>query len=96
MNVNGIILVSAVLNFQTTDFTPGNDLPYILFLPSYTATAWYHKKLPEDLQLYRSRTFSSRWKSSPGMSISKPCSRETVSCRSASTTWRRKWRGTPG
>ena len=28
----------------------GNDLPYILFLPSYTATAWYHKALPGDLQ----------------------------------------------
>ncbi len=49
MNVNGIMLVSTVLNFQTIDFDEGNDLPYILFLPSYTATAWYHKKLPADL-----------------------------------------------
>ena len=29
---------------------PGNDLPYPLFLPTYAATAWYHKKLPADLQ----------------------------------------------
>ena len=50
MNVNGIMLVSTVLNFQTIRFAEGNDLPYILYLPSYTTTAWYHKKLPPDLQ----------------------------------------------
>ena len=50
MNVNGIMLVSTVLNFQTLDFSAGNDLAYILYLPSYTATAWFHKKLPADLQ----------------------------------------------
>lgn len=48
--LNGICLVSSILNFQTAEFATGNDLPYILFLPSYTATAWYHKKLPPDLQ----------------------------------------------
>jgi carboxypeptidase C (cathepsin A) len=47
---NGIMLISSILNFQTTDFTPGNDLPYILFLPSYASAAWYHKKLGPDLQ----------------------------------------------
>jgi carboxypeptidase C (cathepsin A) len=47
--LNGIMLLSAVLNFQTISFDRGNDLPYILFLPTYTATAWYHKKLPPDL-----------------------------------------------
>ncbi|HEY6871088.1 MAG TPA: peptidase S10 [Geobacteraceae bacterium] len=46
---NGIILVSAALNFSTISFTPGNDLPYALFLPSYTAIAWYHKKLSPDM-----------------------------------------------
>jgi carboxypeptidase C (cathepsin A) len=50
MNLNGIMLVSTVLNFQTIRFGEGNDLPYVLFLPTYTATAWYHKKLPADLQ----------------------------------------------
>jgi carboxypeptidase C (cathepsin A) len=50
MNLNGIILVSAILNFQTARFDDGNDLPYILFLPTYTATAWYHKKLSAELQ----------------------------------------------
>jgi carboxypeptidase C (cathepsin A) len=50
MNVNGIILVSTVLNFETISFASGNDLPYILYLPTYTAVAWYHHKLPPDLQ----------------------------------------------
>lgn len=48
---NGVLLVSSILNFQTARFTRGNDLPYVLFLPTYTATAWYHKQLPADLQV---------------------------------------------
>jgi carboxypeptidase C (cathepsin A) len=48
--LNGIVLVSTVLNFQTLRFDDGNDVPYPLFLPGYTATAWYHKKLPVELQ----------------------------------------------
>jgi carboxypeptidase C (cathepsin A) len=47
---NGVLLISTIMNFQTSRFAPGNDLPLILILPSYTATAWYHKKLPADLQ----------------------------------------------
>jgi carboxypeptidase C (cathepsin A) len=50
MFVNGIMLISSILNFQTVDAGPGNDLPYLLHLPTYTATAWYHRKLPADLQ----------------------------------------------
>jgi carboxypeptidase C (cathepsin A) len=42
MALNGIMLVSSILDFGTADFTPGNDLPYILFVPGYAATAWYH------------------------------------------------------
>lgn len=48
--LNGIMLVSSILDFSTADFTVGNDLPYILFLPTFTATAWYHKKLSTDMQ----------------------------------------------
>jgi carboxypeptidase C (cathepsin A) len=40
--LNGVLLVSAVLNWQTARFHIGNDLPFLLALPSYTATAWYH------------------------------------------------------
>src|ERR1044072_2858838 len=47
---NGIMLISTIMNFETTAFASGNDLPYALFLPSYAATAWYHKRLPADLQ----------------------------------------------
>ncbi len=45
--LNAIMLVSVVLNFQTIRFAPGNDLPYILYLPTYAATARYHDKLDE-------------------------------------------------
>ncbi|MFI0435338.1 MAG: S10 family peptidase [Parachlamydiaceae bacterium] len=48
--MNGVVLISSVLNFQSLDFTVGNDLSFSLFLPSYTAAAWYHKKLSPDLQ----------------------------------------------
>ncbi|HEY7330964.1 MAG TPA: hypothetical protein VH592_25225 [Gemmataceae bacterium] len=56
MNLNGVILISSVLNFQTLRFDDGNDLPYPLFLPSYTATAWYHKKLAPELLADRQKT----------------------------------------
>jgi carboxypeptidase C (cathepsin A) len=49
---NGLILISSILNFQTAGFDMstatfqrGNDLPYVVFLPTYAATAWYHGKL---------------------------------------------------
>ncbi len=48
--LNGIMLISAILNFQSARFDLGNDLPYILFLPTYAAGAWFHKRLPDDLQ----------------------------------------------
>ncbi|HEV2437464.1 MAG TPA: peptidase S10, partial [Verrucomicrobiae bacterium] len=50
MYLNGVILLSGVLDFATIEDGPGNDLPYELFLPNYTATAHYFKKLPPDLQ----------------------------------------------
>jgi carboxypeptidase C (cathepsin A) len=40
--LNGIILISAVLDFGSLDFTKGNDLPYSTFLPTYAAIAHYH------------------------------------------------------
>ena len=50
MYLNGLMLISSILNFQTARFTTGNDLPFITFLPTYTATAWYHNQLADDLQ----------------------------------------------
>jgi carboxypeptidase C (cathepsin A) len=48
--LNGLILVSGVLDFGTIAGDTGNDLPYELSLPAYTAAAHFHKKLPADLQ----------------------------------------------
>jgi carboxypeptidase C (cathepsin A) len=50
VDLNGVILLSQIFNF-TTDIddpagNPGVDLPYLLALPTYAATAWYHKKIP--------------------------------------------------
>ncbi|MBV9672318.1 MAG: peptidase S10 [Verrucomicrobia bacterium] len=50
ISLNGLILIGTALNFQTLDMQPGNTSPYPLFLPSYAAAAWYHKKLTEDLE----------------------------------------------
>ena len=50
IGIKGLVLISSILNFQTARFQRGNDLPYLLFLPTYTATAHYHQKLPPDLQ----------------------------------------------
>jgi carboxypeptidase C (cathepsin A) len=48
--LNGIVLISTVLNFETLSDQKGNDLGFVGFLPSYAAIAWFHKKLPPDLQ----------------------------------------------
>ncbi|MGH9333039.1 MAG: S10 family peptidase, partial [Vicinamibacteria bacterium] len=53
---SGVILVSSVLNFQTNRFAEGNDLPYMTYLPTYTATAWYHQKLEPELQADLTKT----------------------------------------
>ncbi len=50
MYLNGLVLISSVLQFSTLQLVPGNDLPAILYLPAYTAAAWYHQKLPAALQ----------------------------------------------
>lgn len=45
--LNGIMLISAILDFSTARFQTGNEMPYIGFLPTYAATHWYHGKLGE-------------------------------------------------
>jgi carboxypeptidase C (cathepsin A) len=64
MDLNGIVLISTVLDLSTISFPQGNDLPYIFYLPSYAATAWYHKVLkerPADLNAFltQARQFAS-------------------------------------
>jgi carboxypeptidase C (cathepsin A) len=46
MAFNGVILVSLATDLGAIFAVPGNDVPYPLYLPSYAATAWYHKLLP--------------------------------------------------
>jgi len=50
LDLNGVMLLSQIFNFGLSDddpeTDPGNYLPYVLSLPTYAATAWYHKKLP--------------------------------------------------
>jgi carboxypeptidase C (cathepsin A) len=48
--LNGLMLVSSVLDFSTVRFEPGNDLPPLLFVPTYAAAAHYHGALSADLQ----------------------------------------------
>ncbi len=47
MDLNGIVLISAVLDFETLLFAEGHDLSYVLYLPSYAITAAYHGLTPK-------------------------------------------------
>ena len=48
--VNGVVLISTVLDFEASSQAKSNDIGFINFIPTYAATAWYHKKLSPDLQ----------------------------------------------
>ena len=55
VTVNGVVLISSILDFHTADFNKGNDLPYVSYLPTYAAAAWYHGKMspkPESLDKF--------------------------------------------
>ena len=49
IELNGIALVSALLTYQTISTSPQNDVALISYFPTYTASAWFHKRLPADL-----------------------------------------------
>ena len=51
MDFNGVVLISAVLDFETLAFAPGHDIGYALYLPSYAATAAYHGLIPKPQNL---------------------------------------------
>jgi carboxypeptidase C (cathepsin A) len=46
ISVNGIVLVSNVLDIRQLAFNPGDDLPFIVNFPTYAATSWFHNKIP--------------------------------------------------
>src|SRR5207245_1770617 len=50
IELNGIVLVSSLLTYQTLSTAPDNDVAYASLIESFAADAWYHKKLPADLQ----------------------------------------------
>jgi len=55
MYLNGIVLISSVLDLGSISFLPGDDMSYVFYLPSYAATAAYHKLLkdtPPDLNAF--------------------------------------------
>lgn len=61
--LNGIVMLSSVWDLGTISFYPGEDLSYVLYVPSYAATAWYHKVLkdrPDNLPAFleQARTFA--------------------------------------
>lgn len=64
---NGVILISAILDFQTARFAPGNDTPHVAFFPSMAAVGWYHAKVDRsawgsdfDRFISEARTFAVR------------------------------------
>lgn len=50
ISLNGVVLISAIMDFQTARFDIGNDVPYPLYLPSYAATARFHDQLASKYQ----------------------------------------------
>jgi carboxypeptidase C (cathepsin A) len=65
IELNGIALISSLLTYQTLSPAPDNDVAYAANIETFTADAWYHKKLPSDLQnltlkqaVDQSRTFA--------------------------------------
>jgi len=48
MNLNGVVLMSSLLDFATLQMSSGNDLGFLLYLPSFTGIAHFHKKTTGD------------------------------------------------
>jgi len=51
VSVNGIILISTILDFSVRAYDPGNEMAYMAYLPTMAATAHYHKKAGNNLAL---------------------------------------------
>jgi carboxypeptidase C (cathepsin A) len=50
IELNGIVLLSALMTYQTLSPAPNNDVAWAAQVQTFAATAWYHKRLPADLQ----------------------------------------------
>lgn len=45
--INGVALISTVVDFRYDDTSPGNDIGYVGLMPGFAATAWYHGKVDQ-------------------------------------------------
>jgi carboxypeptidase C (cathepsin A) len=53
IELNGVVLISSLLTYQTLSPAPDNDVAYASNIETFAADAWFHKKLPADLQQQR-------------------------------------------
>jgi len=51
VSINGIILISTILDFTVRAYDPGNEMAYMAYLPTMAATAHYHHKAGKNLKL---------------------------------------------
>lgn len=65
MDFNGVVLMSSVLDFETLEFAPGHDISYVLYLPSYAATAAYHHAIPMPANLPAFLDTARQWAAGP-------------------------------
>jgi carboxypeptidase C (cathepsin A) len=65
MDFNGVVLISSVLDFETLQFAPGHDVSYVLYLPSYAATAAYHRVIPQPANLTAYLDTARQWAMGP-------------------------------
>jgi carboxypeptidase C (cathepsin A) len=72
--LNGIVLISTILNYGTVSFGVMNDMPYILYLPTYAMTAAYHHKLAPELEKDRMRC-APKWRNGRPPDIRRRCNR---------------------
>ncbi len=65
MDFNGVVLISSVLDFETLQFAPGHDISYVLYLPSYAATAAFHHVIPQPANLSAFLDSARQWAMGP-------------------------------
>ncbi len=47
VSLNGIILISTILDFGAQAEVPGNEMSYVVNLPTMATTAWFHNKVAD-------------------------------------------------
>ena len=50
LNLSGVLFLSPMFDRASQAFVPGNDIPYLLYLPTMASVAWYYKKGNFDTQ----------------------------------------------